>query len=158
MQIILALTQSSRSPTAGTAVTLVLRKGTPGSLELIQIIAENLPNQGAFIWTPPAELARGDDYAIQIVTEEPLTSNYCPRFHIDSDGTGIPPKKTLLPQSTVAIASTKMATATYTGSMAKPTASEDLKALKDAAATIETAIVVKIVAIASGLVAVAAWL
>ncbi|TGZ82304.1 hypothetical protein EX30DRAFT_348160 [Ascodesmis nigricans] len=146
-------------PTAGSTVSLVLRKGTPGSLDLIQIIAENLPNQGAFIWTPSTDLAAGADYAIQILSEDPLTSNYCPRFHIDSNGKGIPASKTLKPETTVPVSATRSMTATYTGNAAKPTAREDLKALDgEEGAAVVGVRVIKVVSVVAGMVAVVAAL
>lgn len=96
-------------------------------MELIQIIAEKYPNQGAFIWTPPTELEGANDYAIQILSEEPLTSNYSPRFRIESNGKGLPKSAPLKPTVTVAVTATRSATATYTGTLAKPTATEDLQ-------------------------------
>lgn len=95
-------------------------------MELIQIIAEDYPNQGAFIWTPPTELEGANDYAVQILSENPLTSNYSPRFRIESNGKGLPKSTTIRPTATISVSATRSATATYTGTAARPTATEDL--------------------------------
>jgi hypothetical protein len=94
--------------------------------------AENLPNNGAFIWTPSKQLEGSDDYAIQILSEEPLTSNYSPQFRIDSDGEGIPAQTTLQPTATVAVSTTVKMTATYTGTASKPTDATEIEDAKEA--------------------------
>jgi len=113
------------SPNAGSEVSLILRKGESGSLDTLEVIADKLPNNGAFIWIPSTELEGASDYAIQVVSEDPLTSNYSPRFKIDSNGAGLPKSTTILPSTTRSASISIQPTATYTGTGSMPTATED---------------------------------
>lgn len=74
---------------------------------------EDLPNNGAFIWVPSPQLKGDVDYAIQIWSKNPDTSNYSAQFVIDSNGPGI--------QGTTVVPSTTRAVATPTRSGAVPT-------------------------------------
>ncbi|KAI5810773.1 Ser-Thr-rich glycosyl-phosphatidyl-inositol-anchored membrane family-domain-containing protein [Pyronema omphalodes] len=101
-------------PTAGNQVTLVLRKGKDvKSLDTLEVIAKDLPNNGAFIWVPSPQLKGDVDYAIQIWSKNPDTSNYSAQFVIDSNGPGI--------QGTTVVPSTTRAVATPTRTGAVPT-------------------------------------
>lgn len=116
------------SPTAGDIVTLVLRKGKdPKSLDTLEVIAANLPNNGAFIWVPSERLAGAVDYAIHILSKDPDTSNYSAQFKIDSNGPGIK-GTTVVPSTTRSVAASKTAMSNvpkYTGTESSASA-EDL--------------------------------
>jgi len=119
----------SWSPTAGKTVNLILRKGSnQDNLDILEIIATNLPNTGAFLWVPSTEYKGDTDYSIQITSETPDTSNYSARFTIKSNGKGIPPQTTLLPSTTRPVAHTAIKTGssipTYTGNAAAPSESD----------------------------------
>lgn len=104
----------------------------PPDVRPLTVRLENLPNNGAFLWTPSPQLAGDEDYAIQIVSSDPLTSNYSPQFKIESDGEGIAPSSTIQPTVTKAVNSTVKPTATYTGTASKPTDVTELADLEEA--------------------------
>ena len=77
----------------------------------------NLPNSGVFIWVPSTQLAGGDDYAIQVTSSDPNTSNYSAKFRIISNGPGIK-GTTVEPSTTRTVGPSPLHTGiipTYTG-------------------------------------------
>jgi len=98
------------NPTDGNIVTLLLREGTDESnLDTVEIIASNLPNNGAFIWVPSKDLKGSVDYAVLIISANPETNNFSPRFKINSNGKGIS-STTLMPSTTRVATATAHAT------------------------------------------------
>jgi len=98
------------NPTDGNIVTLLLREGTDeNNLDTVEIIADNLPNNGAFIWVPSPDLKGSTDYAVQIISANPETNNFSPRFKINSNGKGIS-STTLMPSTTRVATATAKAT------------------------------------------------
>ena len=68
---------------------------------------------------PSKELEGGSDYAIQITSDDPETSNYSAQFKIDSKGKGIQ-STTIVPSTTRAVTAAAMTMSggsipTYTG-------------------------------------------
>ncbi|KAF8243840.1 hypothetical protein K440DRAFT_611288 [Wilcoxina mikolae CBS 423.85] len=111
-------------PTAGKTVTLVLHKGKDiKNLDTLEVIAKDLPNSGVFIWVPSKELAGDADYAIQVTSSNPNTSNYSAQFKIDSNGPGIK-GTTVVPSTTRSVATPSFSGSvpTYTGT-SEPSAS-----------------------------------
>lgn len=84
---------------------------------MLIFFAENLPNNGVFIWVPSKQLSGDHDYAIEIKSSGPETQNFSALFKIISSGPGIK-------GTTVVPSTTRAATATYTGSVAVYTGSE----------------------------------
>ncbi|KAF8534592.1 Ser-Thr-rich glycosyl-phosphatidyl-inositol-anchored membrane family-domain-containing protein [Trichophaea hybrida] len=112
-------------PTAGKTVTLLLHKGTDiKNLDTLEVIAKDLPNSGVFIWVPSKELAGDTDYAIQITSSNPNTSNYSAQFKIDSNGPGIK-GTTVVPSTTRSVATPSFSGSvpTYTGTSEPSTSS-----------------------------------
>jgi len=125
-------------PTTPGKVTLVLRKGDPNNLDTIDTIV-NIENKGEFTWTPPAELEKGKDYAIEI-RDADGNPNWSPQFELLSDGEGLNPTTTAVSTTTrtatttsaeetetetdTATTTTTKATTTKTESQ-KPTATDD---------------------------------
>jgi len=106
------------TPTSATLVTLTLRKGADEkNLPTLEVIADNLPNNGAFIWVPATQLAGGDDYAIEISSDTPVTTNYSPKFKIDSNGKGF--TTTVEPSTTrsVSVSKTLVASTATAGAL-----------------------------------------
>ncbi|KAF2096448.1 hypothetical protein NA57DRAFT_58363 [Rhizodiscina lignyota] len=98
-------------PTTHDTVTLVLRSGNGANLEAGTVIAKNIPNTGAFTWTPDASITKGSDYALEIIDDaNPDNTNYTPLFSIDSTNV----KATATPKVTYGFASTKLATTVET--------------------------------------------
>ncbi|KAF2459709.1 Ser-Thr-rich glycosyl-phosphatidyl-inositol-anchored membrane family-domain-containing protein [Lineolata rhizophorae] len=76
------------SPTTEGTVTIVLRSGTSDDLAQGLPVAEHTENDGSFIWDVPANITRGDDYALQIIADShPDWVNYTPLFVIESNNT-----------------------------------------------------------------------
>lgn len=72
---------------------------------------------------PSTQLAGGEDYAIQITSLDPDTSNYSAKFKIDSDGPGIK-GTTVEPSTTRTVGASPSRTGiipTYTGAEITPT-------------------------------------
>lgn len=109
------------TPTAGKFVQLTLRKGPDKSLAVLEVIAEQLPNNAsAFIWYPSTELQGGTDYAIEITSDDPPTSNYSAQFKIVSNGPGIKGKP-IEPSTTRSVyVPLQTDIPTYTGSQSAP--------------------------------------
>jgi len=99
------------TPTDGDIVSLLLREGPDqNNLDTLEIIASNLPNNGAYIWVPTSQLKGDTDYAIQIISANPETVNFSARFKIDSNGPGIT-STTLMPTTTRSVSASKTKTA-----------------------------------------------
>jgi hypothetical protein len=105
------------NPTTEGEVTLVLRKGDSNALETLDTIAEDIDNTGTYTWTPSEDLVAGDDYAVEIRwgDDEDYSSNYSPKFVVDSDVTEA---------STTSSAASSTATETATETDESTTATE----------------------------------
>ncbi|KAK6498966.1 hypothetical protein TWF481_011537 [Arthrobotrys musiformis] len=83
-------------------VSIVLVKGVPGNLEVLDTIAPNVANNGKFEWTPPLTLegmqtmAADQVYQFKIVNDESGNFGFSPSFKIDS------PASTFVPTGAVA--------------------------------------------------------
>ncbi|KAF8455687.1 Ser-Thr-rich glycosyl-phosphatidyl-inositol-anchored membrane family-domain-containing protein [Terfezia claveryi] len=64
------------------SITLVLREGKSGNLDVIAPICDNCPNTGSFSWTAPKDLVAGKDYSIEIKYNGGV--NFSPQFEIVS--------------------------------------------------------------------------
>ncbi|EPS45102.1 hypothetical protein H072_916 [Dactylellina haptotyla CBS 200.50] len=109
------------SANAGT-VSIVLVKGAPGALEVLETIAPGIVNSGKFEWTPPVSLEGmqtmgAQIYEIKIVND--LTGNFgfSPQFKIDSPASTFNGGAAASSVSSAAPATTDTATAASTTSV-----------------------------------------
>ncbi|KAF3910953.1 hypothetical protein AA313_de0200050 [Arthrobotrys entomopaga] len=78
------------TPTANPGtVSIVLVKGVPGNLQVLDTIAPNVANNGKFEWNPPVSLqglqTMGDEiYEVKIVNDITGNFGFSPSFKIDS--------------------------------------------------------------------------
>ncbi|KAK6531864.1 hypothetical protein TWF694_003029 [Orbilia ellipsospora] len=78
------------TPTANPGtVSIVLVKGVPGNLQVLETIAPNVANNGKFEWNPPVSLqglqTMGDQiYEFKIVNDVTGNFGFSPQFKIDS--------------------------------------------------------------------------
>ncbi|KAH0545067.1 hypothetical protein FGG08_000838 [Glutinoglossum americanum] len=78
----------SWTPTTSGTVTIILRQGSSSQLSDGTPIAKNIQNSGSISWTPPDDIVRGSDYALEIVDDtNPNNINYTPQFVIESSNT-----------------------------------------------------------------------
>ncbi|KAI9889142.1 MAG: hypothetical protein M1814_005733 [Vezdaea aestivalis] len=76
------------TPSTSGTVTLYVRQGDPKALNKGSIIAKSIPNDGKFTWTPDTSIVKGNDFAIEIVSDaDPKQSNFTPQFPVDSTNT-----------------------------------------------------------------------
>ncbi|KAI9869036.1 MAG: hypothetical protein M1813_002859 [Trichoglossum hirsutum] len=95
------------TPTSQGTITIILRQGSSTALGDGTPIAKNIANSGSFSWTPPSDIVRGSDYALQIVDDtNPNNINFTPQFVIESTNT----------VSSVTSSATKSATTTAASS------------------------------------------
>ncbi|KAF3100209.1 hypothetical protein TWF569_007360 [Orbilia oligospora] len=78
-------------------VSIVLVKGVPGNLQVLDTIAPNVANNGKFEWTPPLTLegmqtmAADQVYQFKIVNDESGNFGFSPSFKIDSPASTFAP-------------------------------------------------------------------
>ncbi|MCJ1397375.1 SMP-30 gluconolaconase LRE domain protein [Xylographa trunciseda] len=76
---------------SGSTVTLTLRDGPNGNLNVGSVIVANLPNTGTYTYTPPTSIVAGNSYTIEISNDQdPTQTNYTPQFDITSDNQPVP--------------------------------------------------------------------
>ncbi|MCJ1480263.1 hypothetical protein MMC06_000418 [Schaereria dolodes] len=60
-------------------------KPTTGGTVTLQLRMANIPNNGAYTYTPPSDTAEGNSYTIEIIDDtDPINTNYTPQFDIIS--------------------------------------------------------------------------
>ncbi|KAK6352297.1 hypothetical protein TWF730_009127 [Orbilia blumenaviensis] len=78
-------------------VSIVLVKGVPGNLQVLETIAPNVANNGKFEWTPPLTLegmqtmAADQVYQFKIVSDDSGNFGFSPSFKIDSPASTFAP-------------------------------------------------------------------
>lgn len=66
-------------------VTITLRKGDPGSLDVVSEIVSGVDgDDGSYIWNVPDDLVTDDDYALQI--DDGVNENYSVQFPLEGTG------------------------------------------------------------------------
>ncbi|KAI9769682.1 MAG: hypothetical protein M1840_003919 [Geoglossum simile] len=107
--------QISWTPTSSGTVTILLLQGDSRSLVGGTPIAKNIPNSGSVSWTPPSDLVKGGDYALEIIDDTNTNNvNYTPQFSIDSTNTVAKTATTAASTATTASTTTSDSTATTT--------------------------------------------
>lgn len=86
-------------PTTKGTITLRLRQGESTNLDTIGDIATDIENTGTYEWTPEETLPAGDDYAIEIVSEDKEV-NYTSLLTIKSAVTSKPKKSSTIASAT----------------------------------------------------------
>ncbi|KAJ8613451.1 hypothetical protein MRB53_036936 [Persea americana] len=109
------------------SVTLVLRSGAATNLAQGTPIVTNLPNNGSYVWSVPASITQGTDYAIEIVDDSNTSLvNYAGPVVIDStvtaaSSTGVvslgAPTGSVLPTASAISARTSAATGLSTSNV-----------------------------------------
>ena len=75
-------------PTTDGTISLILRSGSAENLAEGTIIASHIDNSGSYTWTPSNSLTEGDDYTVEIVSDDdPSQQNYTPYFVLDTTTT-----------------------------------------------------------------------
>ncbi|KAK6513771.1 hypothetical protein TWF506_008207 [Arthrobotrys conoides] len=126
-------------------ISIVLVKGVPGNLQVLDTIAPNVANNGKFEWTPPLTLegmqtmAADQVYQFKIVNDASGNFGFSPNFKIDSPAstfvpTGAPANPAEETTSTAATAETTSATS---ASSVEPTSSSSVEVTSSTETTSE---------------------
>lgn len=129
--------------TPGELVSLILRQGPANNIGVVGPIANEIQNNGSYLWNIPTNLPSGNDYAVQIIIGPasnvsnvgPDEYNFTPLLTLVNNSTGPITNSTTTASSA---ASTSAASATSSGASSAAASSAGVSASTNAATTATT--------------------